>query len=144
MTIEIINRSGIAYSDGDLMSLLKFGMAELGLNPECDLDVLLVDEEEMTQLHVKWMDEPGPTDVLTFPMDELRPNTQEAGILGDIVLCPRVAMDQAESTSHSLEHEMSILGVHGLLHIVGYDHSNKEDEKEMFELQESIVSRWKK
>lgn len=144
MTIEIINRSGIAYSDGDLMSLLKFGMAELGLNPECDLDVLLVDEEEMTQLHVKWMDEPGPTDVLTFPMDELRPNTQEAGILGDIVLCPRVAMDQAESASHSLEHEMSILGVHGLLHIVGYDHSNKEDEKEMFELQESIVSRWKK
>jgi len=144
MAIEITNRSGIAYSDEDLKSLLQFGMAELGLNPECDLDVLLVDEEEMTALHIKWMDEPGPTDVLTFPMDELRPNSAEAGILGDIVLCPRVAMYQAESANHSFTHEMSVLGVHGLLHIVGYDHANKEDEKEMFDLQEGIVARWNK
>lgn len=144
MAIEIVNRSGVAYSDDDLESLLRFGMAELGLNSECDLDVLLVDEEEMTQLHVKWMDEPGPTDVLTFPMDELRPNSHEAGILGDIVLCPRVAMQQAQEANHSFNYEMSILGVHGLLHIVGYDHANKEDEKEMFELQNGIVARWGK
>lgn len=144
MTIEITNRSGIAYSEEDLASLLRFGMAELGLNSECDLDVLLVDEEEMTQLHIKWMDEPGPTDVLTFPMDELRPNSSEPGILGDIVLCPQVAIRQAESAKHSFTHEISILGIHGLLHIVGYDHDNKEDEKEMFDLQESIVARWSK
>ena len=144
MAIEIINRSGIAYSDGDLESLFRFGMAELGLNPECDLDVLLVDEEEMTQLHVKWMDEPGPTDVLTFPMDELRPHSAEPGILGDIVLCPQVAIRQAESANHSFTQEMSVLGVHGLLHIVGYDHADKRDEKEMFDLQESIVARWNK
>lgn len=144
MTIEITNRSGIAYSEEDLTSLLQFGMAELGLHPECDLDVLLVDEEEMTQLHIKWMDEPGPTDVLTFPMDELRPNSSEPGILGDIVLCPQVAIRQAESANHSFTHEISILGIHGLLHIVGYDHDNKEDEKKMFDLQESIVARWNK
>lgn len=144
MTIEITNRSGIAYSDEDLESLFRFGMAELDLNPECDLDILLVDEEEMTQLHIKWMDEPGPTDVLTFPMDELRPHSNEPGILGDIVLCPQVAIRQAESAGHLFTHEMSILGVHGLLHIVGYDHANKEDEKEMFDLQESIVARWSK
>jgi len=144
MAIEIVNRSGIAYSEEDLESLLRFGMAELDLNSECDLDVLLVDEEEMTQLHIKWMDEPGPTDVLTFPMDELRPHSKEPGILGDIVLCPQVAIRQAESANHTFTHEMSILGVHGLLHIVGYDHANKEDEKEMFDLQESIVARWSK
>jgi len=142
MAIEIINRSGVAFSDDDLESLLRFGMAELGLDAQCDLDVMLVDEEEMTQLHVKWMDEPGPTDVLTFPMDELRPNSHEVGILGDIVLCPRVAMRQAEDANHSFNYEMSILGVHGLLHIVGYDHANKEDEKEMFDLQNGIVARW--
>jgi probable rRNA maturation factor len=119
-------------------------MAELGLNPDCDLDVLLVDEAEMTELHIKWMDEPGPTDVLTFPMDELRPHSSEAGMLGDIVLCPQVAIRQAESAKHTFTHEISILGVHGLLHIVGFDHDNKEDEKEMFDLQESIVSRWSK
>ncbi len=144
MAIEIVNRSGVAFSDDDLESLLHFGIAELGLNSECDLDVMLVDEEEMTQLHIKWMGEPGPTDVLTFPMDELRPNSQEAGILGDIVLCPRVAMRQADQAGHSFNHEMSILGVHGLLHIVGYDHANKEDEKEMFDLQDGIVARWSK
>lgn len=144
MAIDITNRSGIAYSEEDLASLLQFGMAELGLNRECDLDVLLVDETEMTDLHVKWMDEPGPTDVLTFPMDELRPNSSEAGMLGDIVLCPQVAIRQAESANHTFTHEISILAVHGLLHIVGYDHDNKEDEKAMFDLQESIVSRWSK
>ena len=142
MTIEITNRSGIAYNEADLESLLRFGMADLGLNPECDLDVLLVDEDEMTQLHVKWMGEPGPTDVLTFPMDELRPNAKEPGILGDIVLCPQVAIRQAESADHTFIREMSILGIHGLLHIVGYDHATKEDEVEMFARQESIVTRW--
>jgi probable rRNA maturation factor len=142
MTIEITNRSGIAYNEADLESLFQFGMADLALNPECDLDVLLVDEDEMTQLHVKWMGESGPTDVLTFPMDELRPNVPEAGILGDIVLCPQVAIRQAESADHTFIREMSILGIHGLLHIVGYDHTTKEDEIEMFARQESIVIRW--
>ena len=144
MTIEITNRSGIAYNEADLESLLQYGMAELGLNPECDLDVLLVDEDEMAQLHVKWMDEPGPTDVLTFPMDELRPHSTEPGILGDIVLCPQVAIRQADTASQLFTHEMSVLGIHGLLHIVGFDHANKEDEKEMFDLQDSIVARWVK
>lgn len=144
MAIDITNRSGIAYNEEDLESLFRFGITDLGLNQECDLDVLLVDEEEMTQLHVKWMDEPGPTDVLTFPMDEIRPHSSEPGILGDIVICPQVAIRQAESADHPFTHEMSILGIHGLLHIVGHDHANKEDEKEMFDLQESIVARWGK
>jgi probable rRNA maturation factor len=144
MTIDITNRSGIAYNEEDFESLLRFGMKDLGLNDECDLDVLLVDEAEMTALHIKWMDEPGPTDVLTFPMDEIRPHSNEPGILGDILICPHVAIRQAETAGHSFTHEMSILGVHGLLHIVGYDHADKEDEKEMFDLQESIVARWSK
>jgi probable rRNA maturation factor len=144
MAIDITNRSGIAYNEADLEALIRFGMADLGLNPECDLELLLADEEEMTQLHVKWMNEPGPTDVLTFPMDELRPNSTEPGILGDIVLCPQVAIRQAESANHTFIHEMSILGIHGLLHIVGYDHATKEDEIEMFARQESIVARWSK
>ncbi len=144
MAIEITNRSGIAYNEEDLESLFRFGLTELDLNPGCDLDVLLVDEEEMAQLHIKWMDEPGPTDVLTFPMDEIRPHSSEPGILGDIVICPQVAIRQAESAGHPFTHEMSILGAHGLLHIVGYDHADEEDEKEMFDLQESIVARWGK
>ena len=142
MAIEITNRSGIAYNEADLESLFQFGFDDLALNPECDLDILLVDEDEMAQLHVKWMGEPGPTDVLTFPMDELRPGTTEAGILGDIVTCPQVAIRQAQTTNQTFIREMSILGIHGLLHIVGYDHATQEEETEMFARQESIVARW--
>ncbi|MEI9906982.1 MAG: rRNA maturation RNase YbeY [Actinomycetota bacterium] len=143
MTIEITNRSGFLCNKEDLSSLLALGISELGLNPACDLNVLLVDKTEMTEMHIKWMDEPGPTDVLSFPMDEVRPNFPDEAILGDIVLCPEVAEGQARAAGHSQEHELSILAVHGLLHLVGYDHVDPKDEKIMFELQENLVSRWK-
>ena len=144
MAIDIQNRSGVDFPGEGLISLLAFGISELNLDPACDLNVLLVDEAEMTQLHIKWMDEPGPTDVLSFPMDEIKPGSREVGILGDIVLCPTIAQAQAKDAGHDFIREMSILSVHGLLHIVGYDHATTEDEKEMFALQESIVDRWKK
>jgi probable rRNA maturation factor len=144
MAIDIQNRSGVDFPEEGLISLLAFGISELNLDPACDLNVLLVDEAEMTQLHIKWMGEPGPTDVLSFPMDEIEPGSREVGILGDIVLCPTIAQTQAKDAGHDFIREMSILSVHGLLHIVGYDHATTEDEKEMFALQESIVDRWKK
>jgi probable rRNA maturation factor len=144
MAIDIQNRSGVDFPEERLISLLAFGISELDLNPECDLNVLLVDEAEMTQLHIKWMDEPGPTDVLSFPMDEIEPGSEEIGILGDIVLCPTIAQAQAKDAGNDFDRELSILSVHGLLHIVGYDHATAEDEKEMFTLQESIVDRWMK
>ena len=144
MAIEFLNRSGLAYPEEKLISLLAFGISELDLSPECDLNVLLVDEAEMSELHMKWMNEPGPTDVLSFPMDELQPHSKEVGILGDIVLCPAIALLQAEDAGHEFDDELSILSVHGLLHIVGYDHATAEDEKAMFTLQVSIIDRWKK
>lgn len=144
MAIDIQNRSGVHFPEERLISLLAFGISELELNPECDLNVLLVDEAEMTALHIKWMDEPGPTDVLSFPMDEIEPGSKEIGILGDIVLCPTIAQAQAKDAGNDFDRELSILSVHGLLHIVGYDHATSEDEKKMFTLQESIVDRWKK
>lgn len=144
MAIEILNRSGVACREDDLHALLAFSIAELGLNEECELDLLLVDEAEMTDLHVKWMDEPGPTDVLSFPMDEVRPHWKEMAILGDIVVCPSIAKSQARSAGHAFEHELAILSVHGLLHILGYDHAIETEEKEMFALQESLVARWSK
>ncbi|MCX6428820.1 MAG: rRNA maturation RNase YbeY [Actinobacteria bacterium] len=144
MSTELINQSAIDCSTVDLASLLNFAIAELDLNAECELNLMLVDEDEMTQLHVKWMQEPGPTDVLSFPMDEIKPGWKEAAVLGDIVVCPSIAARQAQSAGHSFEHEMAILSVHGLLHIVGYDHANQSDEHEMFSLQESLVARWSK
>jgi probable rRNA maturation factor len=97
----------------------------------------------MEQLHVQWMDEPGPTDVLSFPMDELRPGTDDAptpaGLLGDIVVCPQVAEAQAKTAGHSVLDEIELLTAHGLLHLLGFDHAEPEDEREMFGVQRDIL-----
>lgn len=95
----------------------------------------------MEELHIKWMDEPGPTDVLSFPMD-LPEHDGEIVTLGDIVIAPAVAAKQAKDAGHSTEAEIYILATHGLLHILGYDHADPDEEKVMFALQEKIVKEW--
>jgi probable rRNA maturation factor len=143
MTIEVTNTSGQLVPATEIQSLLTFALLELALNPECEVNVSFVDDEYMTELHIKWMDEPGTTDVLSFQMD--MPETPgEAVTLGDIVISPVVAAEQAKAQGHSIEHEIYILAVHGLLHIIGYDHADKAEEKVMFDLQEKIVRDWQK
>ena len=143
MTIEVINTSGQLVPATEINSLLTFALLELELNPECEINVSFVDDDYMTELHIKWMDEPGTTDVLSFPMD--MPETPgEAVTLGDIVISPVVAAEQAKAQGHSIEHEIYILATHGLLHIIGYDHADKSEEKVMFHLQEKIVRDWQK
>ena len=122
-------------------ALLTKSLAQLKLNPECEVNLVFVDVTEMTELHIKWMDEGGPTDVLSFPMDmPTEPN--EAVTLGDIVISPTVAAQQAATAGHSTDHEIFILAAHGLLHILGYDHANAADEKVMFALQEDLVKKY--
>ena len=143
MTIEVTNTSGQLVPATEINSLLTFALLELELYPECEVNVSFVDDDYMTELHIKWMDEPGTTDVLSFPMD--MPETPgEAVTLGDIVISPVVAAEQAKAQGHSIEHEIYILAVHGLLHIIGYDHADKSEEKIMFDLQEKIVRDWQK
>ena len=122
-------------------SLLDFGITYMELNPECEISLTFVDVTEMEELHIKWMDESGPTDVLSFPMD-LPEQKGEAVTLGDIVIAPAVAAKQAADAGHSVEHEIYILATHGLLHILGYDHADPDEEKVMFALQEKIVKEW--
>jgi probable rRNA maturation factor len=95
----------------------------------------------MEELHIKWMQEDGPTDVLSFPMD-MPEGKNDVVTLGDIVISPAVAAKQAATAGHSVEHEMYILATHGLLHILGYDHADPDEEKVMFALQEKIVKEW--
>ena len=141
MTIEVTNRSGVAAPEREIESLLTFGIDYMDLHPECELSVTFVDDAEMEKLHIKWMDEPGTTDVLSFPMD-MPEGKHDAVTLGDIVIDPIVAANQAATAGHSTEHEIYILAAHGLLHILGYDHADKDEEKIMFELQETIVKKW--
>jgi probable rRNA maturation factor len=141
MTVEVTNRSGVSAPESEVESLLNFGISYMELHPDCELSVTFVDDKEMEELHIKWMDEPGTTDVLSFPMD-MPENKDDAVTLGDIVIDPIVAADQAATAGHSTEHEIYILASHGLLHILGYDHADKDEEKVMFELQETIVKKW--
>jgi probable rRNA maturation factor len=143
MTIEVTNTSGQLVPTTEITSLMTHAMNALELNPECDLNIAFVEDDYMTELHIKWMDEPGTTDVLSFPMD-MPEEPGEAVTLGDIVISPVVAAAQAITQGHSTEHEIFILATHGLLHIIGYDHADKADEKIMFELQEKIVTDWEK
>jgi probable rRNA maturation factor len=143
MTIEVTNTSGQLVPTAEMTSLMTHAMKALDLNPECDLNIAFVEDDYMTELHIKWMDEPGTTDVLSFPMD-MPEEPGEAVTLGDIVISPVVAAAQALTQGHSTEHEIYILATHGLLHIIGYDHADKAEEKVMFDLQEKIVTDWEK
>jgi probable rRNA maturation factor len=142
MTIEVTNSSGQLVPSAEVTSLLTFALGELKLNPECDLNLGFIDDQYMTELHIKWMDEPGSTDVLSFPMD-MPEGEGDIVTLGDIMISPAFATAQALSAGHSIEHEIYILATHGLLHIIGYDHAEPDEEKIMFALQEQIVEKWK-
>jgi probable rRNA maturation factor len=141
MTVEVTNRSGQLVPAAEIISLLTFAIDYMDLHPDCELSVSFVDDQEMEELHIKWMDEPGTTDVLSFPMD-MPEGPKDAVTLGDIVIDPIVAARQASVAGHSTNHEMYILATHGLLHILGYDHADRDEEKVMFEMQETIVQKW--
>ena len=141
MGIELTNNSATQADENQISSVAKFALAKMGIHPDSDLSITLVDEAEMEKLHIEWMDLPGPTDVLSFPMDELKPFSAAdgPGIIGDIVLCPEFAAKQAKSTVAA---ELALLTIHGVLHLLGFDHAEKDEEKEMFDLQEKILKEW--
>ena len=143
MSVEVNNESGVDVDEAEIVALARHVLAQVHVHPQAELSVVLVDETAMEQLHVQWMDEPGPTDVLSFPMDELRPGTEgedsPAGLLGDVVLCPQVAAAQARSAGHSTAEELLLLTTHGILHLLGYDHAEPDEEKEMFGLQRKLL-----
>ena len=139
MNIELSNESGVSVNETDIVSVAEFAMYHMGLHEDCDLAISIVDESRMSELHEEWMDLKGPTDVLSFPMDELVPHSPDPGIVGDIVLCPQFAEAQAKN---GLAAELHLLTIHGVLHCLGYDHAEPAQEKAMFDLQESILSKW--
>jgi len=148
VTIEIANESGESVDEPTLVTLARYVLDRMSVHPAAELSVLLVDETTMAGLHERWMGEPGPTDVLAFPMDELDvapgPDASEVGpaLLGDVVLCPQVAARQAATAGHPTEAELHLLCTHGILHLLGYDHADAEEEREMFELQGEILRAW--
>ncbi|OLT53997.1 rRNA maturation RNase YbeY [Cellulosimicrobium sp. CUA-896] len=143
MSIEVNNETEAQVDEAEFAALARYVLDAMRVHPQSELSILFVDTDVMTELHVRWMDEPGPTDVLSFPMDELRPGrdgeVSGPGQLGDVVLCPEVAAQQARAAGHSTVEEMLLLTTHGILHLLGYDHVEPEEEKEMFALQRKLL-----
>lgn len=150
MSVEVANESGSAVDETGLVGLARHVLAELGVHPLAELSILLVDADTMGRLHERWMGEPGPTDVMAFPMDELEtgrgPDEDDdppPTLLGDVVLCPEVALRQAAVAGHSTADELHLLCTHGILHLLGYDHGDAEEEREMFARQAHLLGSWR-
>lgn len=162
MSIEVNNESDSQVDDVALVELSRFVLDQMGVDPLAELSVLLVDTQAMTALHMQWMELPGPTDVMAFPMDgaddgmgtfapdhgdQSRPGAIDQhkpmqAMLGDVVLCPEVAATQAAAAGHSTESELHLLTTHGILHLLGYDHGEADEEHAMFTRQAELLAAW--
>jgi probable rRNA maturation factor len=145
--VEVINESGIALDVDDVAAQVTFLLSELRLHDDTEVSLMFVGPERMAQLHVQWMELDGPTDVMSFPMDDLSiPAAGEAaepGILGDIVMCPQVAATQGADTGHGMTGELELLVTHGVLHCLGMDHQEDAERVEMFTLQDELLESWR-
>ncbi|MDO4665869.1 MAG: rRNA maturation RNase YbeY [Actinomycetaceae bacterium] len=142
MATEIINETDVRIDETEFSALASFVLKEMKVSPHAELTIVFIEPEPMEELHVRWLDLPGPTDVMSFPMDELTPGTDgkySEGTLGDIVICPQVAANQAHAAGHSASEEMLLLATHGILHLLGYDHVDEDEKKEMFDLQRKLL-----
>jgi probable rRNA maturation factor len=149
VSIEIANESGAEVDTDAILAVARHTLTETGVSPLAELSILLVDAEYMADLNHRWMGSDGPTDVLAFPMEEGSidrgpvDDSGEPALLGDIVLCPEVARRQAEAAGHPVGDELELLTVHGALHLLGYDHAEPEEEREMFALQSRLLQSWR-
>ena len=144
--IDLNNESGEEVDKERLGKLALFTLDQLRIHPEAELSILLVDEPTMAAYHEKYLGLPGPTDVMSFPMDEMRPPHPDEeppiGLLGDIVLCPTVTAAQAAENNRTPAGEADYLLVHGILHLLGYDHAESEEKAEMFGLNDKLIAAW--
>jgi probable rRNA maturation factor len=126
LSIEIANESGVAIDETTIVSAARFALDKMEVSPLAELSIMLVTLDVMEDLHERWMDLPGPTDVMAFPMDELDSSRRP----------------DAADPSPALLDELHLLTVHGVLHLLGYDHAEPAEEREMFGLQKRILAEY--
>ena len=139
MTVEINNESGWQVDSKALQEAAKWVFRHLKISAQCELSILFTDPDSIALLHEQYMGLEGPTDVLSFPMDEVRPGKGSQGMLGDIMICPQVACIQAKCTGHSTIDEILLLEIHGILHLLGFDHNSDKLQRQMFDLQRYLL-----
>jgi probable rRNA maturation factor len=129
-TVLISNRQQTPLDEPELITLARATLVGEGLT-DVELSVSFVEVAEIEDLHVRYMDEPGPTDVLSFPLDDVDEHGRR--LLGDVVIAPAVA---ARNNPGDADGELRLLLVHGILHLLGFDHEADAEKAEMWTRQE--------
>ena len=138
---DIINNSELEVKELDILEEYVTNIVKKLNIEEAIFNIILVDEKEIHELNKTYRGVDRKTDVITFALEDNKTfKNPEIRVLGDIYLCIPVAYEQAEIYNHSKVREVCFLATHGILHLLGYDHMNEEDEREMFSLQEELLS----
>lgn len=141
MAVFLADEQDLEIPGERLLDLARHVLVEQRVPTDMELSLLFVDEQTISELNAAHMGESGPTDVLAFPIDE--PGESPPGapaILGDVVLCPAIAYAQAERLGRTPEQELELLTVHGILHLLGMDHADPAEEREMFALTDQLLA----
>ena len=144
-TIDFIDHTELVQNEWltQIDELLTFAKKQENIEEEAELSVTFVDKEEIQEINKMYRDKDKVTDVISFALEEDEPEITGLDmprVLGDIIICTDVAKEQADNYGHSFERELGFLALHGFLHLLGYDHMNEQDEKEMFGRQEKILN----
>lgn len=131
-------QTDVEVDETRFVTLARVVADEEGVDPAAELSVLFVDAEAMASLKEKYLGEQGATDVLAFPMDE-QTSDDMPFVLGDIVICPSVAGDQARADGTTVTEELDLLFVHGFLHLLRYDHVRPQDARTMRHRERKIL-----
>lgn len=129
MEVFIANEQELSVDEPSLSGLARHVLVKEGLDESAELSILLIGADHIRRLNSRFAGNDYATDVLSFPMMDDEDATES--MLGDVVLCPEVARANAEKLNHSLDRELNVLLVHGILHLLGYDHQGKTDHSEM-------------
>lgn len=141
MAVSLTDEQELAVDADDLLDLARHVLDRRGVDDGMEVALLLVDADTIAGLNAAHMEASGPTDVLAFPIDapgETSPG--EPAVLGDVVLCPAVAAEQAAERGGEPHDELRLLTVHGLLHLLGWDHADPVAERAMFALTDELLA----
>ena len=139
--VEVINKYNDNIEELDIASdFLNFVLKKLKLK-NVMFNVIIINDDSIHKINKEYRNIDRPTDVISFALeDNKKIDVPGLRILGDIYISYDTALKQAREYSHSILREICFLEVHGLLHLLGYDHIKKEDEKKMFDLQKELLN----
>jgi probable rRNA maturation factor len=142
--IDVDNSSNFSIDEVNVKNYVNQMLQILKVNTKSDVSILFVNEDEMTKQHVRWMNEPGPTDVMSFPMDDIvlqdSKLRKKQAILGDIIICPGVALKDSKKQGINPAYHLVFLLAHGILHLLGQDHQEASQRVVMQKREQGIMN----